>query len=238
LDALDEETAVFVGHDWGAPVVWNLALRAPERVRGVVGMSVPFTGRGAIDPLTALEAIFGDRFFYMVYFQAPGVADADLGSDPEDSIRRFMTAIEGDAASGLVTDLPKDGTRLRDWLPEPKALPAWLTEDDVSYYVSEFTRTGFTGGLNWYRNLRRNWEITDDLANRKVEVPATFIAGDRDPVIAMIQPEGMAEWVTDLRATLLIPGAGHWIQQERPGEVNAALLDFLAGLTSSVPANP
>jgi epoxide hydrolase A/B len=230
LDALGEERAVFVGHDWGAPVVWNLSLRAPSRVRGVVGMSVPFLPRGDVDPITTFDAIFGDNFFYMLYFQEPGVADADLGRDPRDTLRRFMVAISGEGAGGAFRVLPRHGTRLADWLPEPKALPPWLTPADLDYYVGEFERTGFTGGLNWYRNLRRNWELTEHLAKTKVEAPALFVAGELDPVVAMASPAGMDEWVPNLRGKVMLPGTGHWTQQERPAEVNAALIEFLSGL--------
>jgi pimeloyl-ACP methyl ester carboxylesterase len=230
LDDLGEERAVFVGHDWGAPVVWNLSMRAPERVRGVVGMSVPFLPRGDTDPISLFEALFGDNFFYMLYFQEPGVADADLGSDPRDTIARFMTSISAEGSAQAFRQLPSKGTRLRDWLPDPEALPGWLTEADLDYYVKEFSRTGFTGGLNWYRNMRRNWQITEDLADRKVTAPALFVAGELDPVITMASPAGMEEWVPDLRGKVMLPGTGHWTQQERPAEVNAALVDFLAAL--------
>jgi len=230
LDALGEEQAVFVGHDWGAPVVWNLALRAPERVRAVVGMSVPFLPRGDTDPITLFESLFGENFFYMLYFQEPGVADADLGRDPRDTLCRFMSAISAERAGEAFRPLPKQGTRLADWLPEPDALPSWLTQDDIDYYAAEFDRTGFTGGLNWYRNMRRNWELTEDTAGHKVIAPALFMAGEQDPVVTMASPAGMEEWVPDLRGTLMLPDTGHWTQQERPTEVNAALIDFLAGL--------
>ena len=228
LDALGKEQAVFVGHDWGAPVVWTLSLRAPDRVRAAVGMSVPFLPRGPVDPITAFEALFGDNFFYMLYFQEPGVADADLGQDAGDTMRRFMADLPADGQA--FRPLPRAGTRLRDWLPEPQARPSWLAADDVAYFASEFTRTGFTGGLNWYRNLRRNWELTEDLADTKIAMPAMFIAGERDPVIALAPVAGMEQWVPDLRKVLLLPETGHWVQQERPAEVNAALLEFLAGL--------
>jgi pimeloyl-ACP methyl ester carboxylesterase len=230
LDALGHDDAVFIGHDWGAPVVWNLALRAPERVRGVVGMSVPFLPRGDVDPISLFETLFGDTFFYMLYFQEPGVADADLGRDPRDTIHRFASAISAERSAETFQPLPKQGTRFADWLPDPGPLPRWLTEDDLDYYASEFSRTGFTGGLNWYRNMRRNWVITEDLAATKVASPALFIAGEMDPVVMMASPVGMEEWVPDLRGTVMLPATGHWTQQERPAEVNAALVDFLSAL--------
>jgi pimeloyl-ACP methyl ester carboxylesterase len=230
LDAMGEEQAVFVGHDWGAPVVWNLALRAPERVRAVVGMSVPFLPRGDTDPISLFEAIFADAFFYMLYFQEPGVADADLGADPRDTLRRFMSAISAEGAAETFRVLPRHGTRLTDWLADPGVLPGWLSEGDLDYYAAEFGRTGFTGGLNWYRNMRRNWEITEDLAQAKVVVPALFITGEQDPVAMMTSTAEMDEWVPDLRGKVTLPATGHWTQQERPAEVNAAVIDFLAGL--------
>ena len=231
LDALGEERAVFVGHDWGAPVVWHLAQRVPERVRAVVGMSVAFRGgRGPQPPIATMKELFGDTFFYILYFQQPGVADAELASDPEGFLRRFYWTISGDAPRDAFKVLPAEGTGLNDALSDTDALPAWLTPEDLAYYTAEFTRTGFTGGLNWYRNFDRNWEITPDLTGKKIEVPALFVAGDRDPVLLMTPPDAMDEWVPDLRAKVILPGAGHWTQQERPAEVNAALVDFLRQL--------
>jgi len=230
LDALGEERAVFVGHDWGAPVVWDLAQRAPDRVRGVVGLSVPFRPRGETDPITVFEALFADTFFYMLYFQEPGVADADLGRDPRDTLSRFMSAISAEGAANAFRALPREGTRLADWLSDPGALPDWLAEKDLDYYATEFGRTGFTGGLNWYRNMRRNWEITEDLAQTKVVAPALFISGEQDPVAMMTSTADMDEWVPDLRGKVTIPATGHWTQQERPAEVNTALIGFLSGL--------
>jgi pimeloyl-ACP methyl ester carboxylesterase len=233
LDALGEEQAVFVGHDWGAPVVWHLAQAAPERVRGVAAFSLPFSPRGANDTISTLEFLFGGNFFYMLYFQEPGVADGDLNADVDDSLRRILWAWSYRADSDqseLMRPLPRATTGLREWLPQPGGLPSWLSEEDFAYYVEEFSRTGFTGGLNWYRNLRRNWELTENLADVKVTVPAMFLTGDQDPVRLFIRGNDMAEWVTDLRATIIVPEAGHWVQREQADVVNAALLNFLSSL--------
>ena len=230
LDALGEERAVFVGHDWGAPVVWNLALRAPERMNAVVGMSVPFLPRGPMPPTKLFKAAFGDGFFYILYFQAPGIADAELGADPRLFLRKMLWTLSGEAPPGAYKPAPYQGIGFLDVMSDTDQLPPWLSGADLDYFVEEFTRTGFTGGLNWYRNFDRNWERTEDLAGRKVDIPALFVAGERDPVLVMASPAGMAEWVPDLRGTVILPGAGHWVQQERPAEVNAALVEFLAGL--------
>ena len=234
LDALGEERAVFVGHDWGGPVVWTLAQRAPARVRAVVGMSVPFVPRAPVPPVSLLKQIFGDIFFYLLYFQTPGVADADLSRDPATMMRRMLAGLSFDTTAIQASDMlsPKDGRGFVERLPEPAALPAWLPAADLEQYVREFTRTGFTGGLNWYRNLDRNWSLTEDLATTTVDMPALFIAGAGDAVLNMTPPSIMEGWVTDLRDTVLVPEAGHWVQQERPEPVNEALLKFLAGLPS------
>jgi pimeloyl-ACP methyl ester carboxylesterase len=235
LDELGHEQAVFVGHDWGSMVVWNMAQRFPERVRGVVGMSVPFSPRGPRGLVATLRQMLGDRFFYILYFQEPGVADADLGKDPREAMRRFLCAIaslsDGEGASqGLMTSLPAEGTTFWDWIGPAETLPAWLSEADLDVFASEFERTGFTGGINWYRNFDRNWEISESFGSRKIDLPAGFIAGKDDPVLVMANPSNMDGWVTDMRVNEIIPGAGHWVQQEKPSETNEALLRFFRSL--------
>ena len=231
LDALGEERAVFVGHDWGALVVWHLALAAPGRVEGVAGMSVPFVPRTPVPPTELFRAVAGDTFFYILYFQEVGPADRELAGDPRRTIARVLWSVSGDAPKGALRRLPREGTGYLDGLSDPPSqLPAWLTERDIDLYASEFSRTGFTGALNWYRNLDRNWALTEPMAGAKVAAPALFVAGERDPVLRMTPPEVMEGWVPDLRGSVVIPGAGHWIQQERPREVNRALRAFLAGL--------
>jgi pimeloyl-ACP methyl ester carboxylesterase len=230
LDALGEERAVFVGHDWGAIVVWALALIAPERVRGVAGLSVPFTPRGPIPPTHLFDALSGDRFFYILYFQEPGVADRELASDTRRTMASILYSASAFAPPGSIKRMPREGTGYLDVLTEPPELPPWLTEEDLELYVSEFQRTGFTGPLSWYRNFDRNWELMEPYAGAKVEVPALFLAGERDTVLKMLPPDVMDGWVADLRGSILIPGAGHWVQQERPDEVNRALVEFVSGL--------
>jgi pimeloyl-ACP methyl ester carboxylesterase len=213
LDAHDVELAIFVGHDWGANVVWQMAVQQPERVHAVVGMSVPFVPRAPAAPIPIMREHLGEDF-YMVWFQAPGVADEALARD----VRRTLTTKRVWTAAWA----EEDGEA-----PQP---PAWMSDDELQVYVEAFERSGFTGGLNWYRNIDRNWELGEPFAERRIEQPAMFLTGERDPVRQFMSTEAMHGWVTDLRAELVIDGAGHWVQQERPHEVNAALLDFLAGL--------
>ena len=212
LDALGERSAIFVGHDWGAQVVWHLALTAPERVRALAGLSVPFVPRAPAPPIAIMRANLGEDF-YIVWFQQPGVADAALASD----VRRTLTTSKQWTAHWAEDE------------DEPSR-PPWLSEQELDVYVEAFTRTGFSGGLNWYRNIDRNWELGAAYAERRITAPALFLTGERDPVRTFMPAEAMNGWVTDLRAEIVVPGAGHWVQQERPREVGAALLEFIEGL--------
>ena len=229
LDARGEERAVFVGHDWGAMIVWALAQRFPERVEAVAAMSVPFRPRASRRPTDLLRKVHGDGFFYILYFQEPGPADAEFDADPALTLRRVLYTVSGDSPPGAWQPGRAGGSML-DGLSEPDRLPSWLTDDDLAYVTSQFVRSGFTGGLNYYRNIDRNWELEEQWAGRRIEVPAVFVAGERDPVLNWIRPDAMVEWVPGLRESVIVPGAGHWIQQERPEEVNEILLRFLQSL--------
>ena len=236
LDALKAEQAVIVGHDWGAPVAWSAALLRPDRFRGVIGLSVPYIPRRRTRP-TSVMPQNADAVFYQLYFQSPGEAEAELERDVGLTLRRLLYSASGDVpqreGSADVGMVPRSGgflTRMRT----PETLPAWLTEADLAFYTSEFARTGFRGGLNWYRNIDRNWELLGAFAGARVTVPALFIAGDRDLVVSF---RGMSElianlqtFVPELRRTVMLKGCGHWTQQERAAEVNAAILEFLQHL--------
>ncbi|WP_020669616.1 alpha/beta fold hydrolase [Amycolatopsis nigrescens] len=232
IDALGEEKAAVVGHDWGAPVAWHTALFRPDRVRGVAGLSVPHAPRGSVPPLTAMRAAFGESF-YMNYFQQPGRADEELAADPADAFRRLLVGLSGDADQVRPMLVPP-GKEFTDLWPWPETLPHWLTEHDLETYVAEYAEAGFTGGLNWYRNLNRNWELTAAWKGARIAVPALFVGGDRDPVLAGRTGEAIEATlraaVPGLTRSVLLPGGGHWLQQERPAEVNAALLQFLQAL--------
>jgi pimeloyl-ACP methyl ester carboxylesterase len=232
LDDIGAERAVFVGHDWGAMVVWHLALLHPERVAGVMGISVPFVPRPPAPPTELMRAIFADRFFYFLYFQEPGVADADLAADTGETMRRMLAGLQVDHAddgelSGLSTP---DGTGFVDRLPPVPHLPDWLSEEELDHYVAEFSRTGFTGGISWYRNIDRSWALTPQLDGAHVTVPAAFITGSADPVALMSPAAVMDGLLDDERGRLVVPGAGHWVHQQAPDVVNAELLRFLGGL--------
>lgn len=213
LDAEGEQQAVFVGHDWGAFAVWALAAYYPERVRAVAGLSVPFVPRAPAPPIPIMRRHIGEDF-YIVWFQEPGVADEALGRD----VRRTLTTSRQWTAS---------------WAEEEGAnprRPEWLPEEDLQVYIDAFEKTGFTGGLNWYRNMDRNWELTEPWKDSRVEQPALFLTGELDLVRNFMPAAAMNGWVTDLRREVIVPGAGHWVQQQAPEAVNAALLEFLGEL--------
>jgi pimeloyl-ACP methyl ester carboxylesterase len=237
IEALSPDgQAILIGHDWGAPIVWNTALTRPDRVRAVCGLSVPYLGVATRSFREVFEEVFTarGRFFYQAYFQAEGVAEAELEANPRDSLRRFYYAISGDAPDGAwPTDKPVDA-KLLDRLADPNPFPAWLSEHDLDYYAGEFERSGFRGPLNRYRNHDRDFAYLSGFAGRKIEQPALFIGGERDLVLSMLGRGDlvslMRNAVCDLRGADILPGCGHWTQQERPAEVNARLLDWLGGL--------
>jgi pimeloyl-ACP methyl ester carboxylesterase len=235
IEALGEERAILVGHDWGAPIVWNTALFHPEKVRAVMGLSVPHTGRGPAPRIELFRKIYKDRFFYQLYFQTPGVAEAELEADVRSSLRKiyYSASAEGSAAGGLLAGKPPDA-RLLDGVPDPEPFPAWLTDADLDYYVGEFQRSGFRGPLNRYRTSELDFAQQVVVADKRIEQPAAFVAGSLDPVLRFIPGLDLIEMmrgrVSDLRLVRLIEGAGHWVQQERPAEVGAALVEFLRGL--------
>ncbi len=244
VDGFGAETAVIAGHDWGAPVAWHCALLRPDRFRAVVGLSVPFVPRSPIRPTSVMPQT-EDAFFYQLYFQSPGVAEAELERDPGRTIRSVLYSASGDvprtgnppAAGREVGMVPRQGgflTRLADPVSLLPGLPSWLTQTDVDFYAQEFTRTGFAGGLNWYRNIDRNWELLAPFAGSKVTVPALYMAGDRDLVVAFRGMQkimaNLAHFVPQLRSTVILPGCGHWTQQERAREVNDAMIGFLRQL--------
>jgi pimeloyl-ACP methyl ester carboxylesterase len=231
VGALGEQSAVLVGHDWGAPVAWHTAMLRPDLVRAVAGLSVPFSGRSSMPTLTAACQRFGERF-YQIYFQQPGV-EQDFEADPRESFRRLLSGLAGDSPEPHPMVIPA-GERFFDSWVSPARLPDWLTEADITNFVDEFAEAGFSGPLNWYRNIDRNWALTSAWQGARITPPALFLAGGRDPAMSWYDTGKLAgmlrRYLPDLRGVQLYAGAGHWLQQERPTEVSSALVEFIKSI--------
>jgi pimeloyl-ACP methyl ester carboxylesterase len=236
-DALGVRQAVIAGHDVGATIAWQAALLRPDRFRAVIALSPPFRPRGfgSSGPPTTLMPRNENALFYQLFLQTPE-AEAALGRDLRRTFRSQFYSLSGDRppsasggfAGGMVPRNGGNGAVLTD----PASLPAWITEADIDVYVAEFTRSGFRGPLAWYRNVDRNWELMAPFAGAAVSVPALYIAGDRDFVAAAFS-QAIAQqsaMVPKLRPAIMLPGCGHWTEQERAPEVSAAMIDFLRSL--------
>ena len=235
LDELDAPRGVFVGHDFGAPAAWSVALRAPERVAGLVLLSVPYDPvRLPVAPSTVYAHVAREHFLHTHYFQQRGVPDAELSGDVRGFLARIFHALSGAYRYVDVWQHPSEGNGYLDVLPEAPPLPwPWLTSAEFDVYADTFERTGFTGGLNWYRALDANWRLDEAYAGRTIDVPSLFVAGGNEPVLDVLGPQALRRMrtaLTDLRGEHLLDGAGHWVQQERPAEVAALLTEFLRSL--------
>lgn len=228
VQALGATRAMVVGHDWGAPVAWHAALFRPDIFTAVAGLSVPPPFRGRGKPLELLRAS-GVTNFYWQYFQTPGVAEAELERD----VARTMRIVLGGRglADPTAAMFVQDGKGFLGHATTDEPLPAWLSEADLAYFTEAFRKSGFRGGLNWYRNLDRNWELTAPWQDAQIHQPSLFIAGSKDAVITGLigakRVNELERVLPNLKRKLIIEGAGHWVQQERPDEVNAALVGFL-----------
>ena len=227
LNALGLKKAIFCGHDRGGLIVWQMPLFHPDRVAGVIGVNTPFLARPTIDPIMGMRAMFGENM-YIVYFQKPGEADAALAKDVGKSFRFFMRK---NGVSALdYAKLPKEARNLElvNAIQSDESLwpgEALLTPDELKVFVDTFTRTGFTGGINWYRNMTRNWEVSGTM-EQKVHVPGLMIMAEDDVVLSPAMADGMERFVPDLER-VLIRHCGHWTQQEHPEETSAAMIDWL-----------
>ena len=231
LDHLGFPTAAIVGHDWGATIAWGAALLRPDRFNAVAGLSVPYTPRGPAS-LPEMLKRGAPPSFYILYFLEPGVAEAELDSDPRTFLRRIFYSNSGDLPADLQpVMMVADTGQLTDSLLEPDKPIPWLTEKDLDVYTHAFVRSGFRGALNTYRSLHRSWELTAAWNDRKIEIPALYIGGSRDIVLSF---PGMREAIDKFKyfaplsePPLVIEGVGHWVQHEAPSQVNKALIAFL-----------
>jgi len=225
--ALGEKQAVIVGHDWGAPVAWHAAMFRPDMFRAVAGLSVPPMLRGRSRPLDVLRES-GITNFYWQYFQTPGVAESEFERDVTRTMRIVLGGGFADPATALFV---KEDAGFLGNAKADRPLPRWLTEADFAHFVAAYRKSGFHGGLNWYRNIDRNWELTAPWQDAQIAQPSLFVAGAKDAVITgLIGAKRIADMervLPNLKQKLIIDGAGHWIQQERADEVNAVLIAFL-----------
>ena len=235
VSALGEEKAIIVGHDWGAPVAWHCALLRPDIFHALGLLSVPYLARmpGTMRATEAMKLMAGEQEFYQLYFQEPGKAEAEFEADVRRSMLAFLYSASGDPPpEQRWRFLFGKHEKLMDTVTVPDILPDWLTEADLDFFSKEFEQSGFRGGLNWYRNIDRMSELTPFLIGAKIQQPTLFVAGEIDAVLLMYgeQIKTLEQNVPNLKKKVIVPGAGHWIQQERPGEVNELLIEFLKGL--------
>jgi pimeloyl-ACP methyl ester carboxylesterase len=239
IDALSPDApAVLIGHDWGAPIVWSTAVLHPDKVRGVAGLSVPYFGQPPVPVTQIIKAMYTEqgKFFYQAYFQDEGVAEAAFEADVRTGLRKLYYAASGDSDGMWSTSEKKHGDALLEGLPDPDPFPAWLSEDDLDYFVGEFKKSGFRGPLNRYRNFDRDWADMNRIEDRIIRQPSLFIVGERDLVVRMFggdagaAVERMRANTSDFRGAHVIPRIGHWTQQEAPVETTGRLIDWLATL--------
>ena len=232
LDALGLAQCAIVGHDWGGAVAWNAALMAPDRIARVVGLNTPFFPRAPLKPTELMELAAAGKFHYILYFQEPGMAEAELERDVRRSLRGFYQEAQEFAATMDPQGAPgvwgPAGGGILDRLPDRRH-GRFLSDEDFEVFARAFIKTGFRGGLNWYRCIDQSWEESANLEQR-VTQRALMITAEFDPVLRPELCNGMEAWVPNLTRTVLIKGAGHWTQQEKPEGVNSALLEFLDDL--------
>lgn len=234
IDQLGGGTAIVFGHDWGAPIAWNTALLYPAKVTAVAGLSVPYIPQGPVSFIDMVKTIYKDRFFYQLYFQKEGVAEAELEADIPTALRKTYFAVCGAAPLNKWLEHKRADAKLLDGMIDPHPFPDFMGEEDLRVYVDAFRTGGFRDPLNRYRAQNIDPGELADVAGKSVTQPSFFIAGARDPVRSFIPGMDLYEnpgaACTDFRGSTILPGIGHWVQQEAPTQTNAALEDFLKGL--------
>lgn len=235
LDDLGAKQAILLSHDFGTIISWTMVLLYPDRFSAFVPTSVPWFGRGPVSPIEIWQQRYREDFYYILYHQEPGVAEAEYDADPSGMLLRMFQSPGAARKEPLITDPKRAAGGMIGRRGEPLGLPTWLTQADFDYYVSQFEKSGFRGGVNYYRNFHRNWVITEELAGARIEIPTLFIAGEFDTVLAGANAETlqakMSRVIADLRSVELLPGIGHWVQQEAPQEVNRLILGFLESMS-------
>ena len=233
IDALDYDQAIIVGHDLGASLSWQISLLFPEKVKALVTLSIPYGGRALARPVEHMRKVFGQKFFYIIYFQEEGVAENEFDADVRETLLRIfysLSAEGGERAQKFVaSDNSNTAEKYLDTTILPNVLPDWLSEDDLAYYVSRYEKKGFRGIINWYRCLDIYWDRTEHLAGKKVTQPTLFIGGKKDPITYMVRKaiDRLPQLVEDLRGLEFIEDCGHWISSEQTEELNDRLLQFV-----------
>jgi pimeloyl-ACP methyl ester carboxylesterase len=234
VNQIGDGKAILFGHDWGAPIVWTTSVLHPDVITAVAGLSVPYNPVSGVSFVDRMREVYADRFFYQSYFQAEGVAEAELEADIPASLRKIYFAASGDAPPDAWFKHKPADAKLLDGMVDPTPYPAWMAAADLDVYVDAFRKSGFRGPLNRYRAQRFDAADLASIKGRPVTQPSCFIAGERDIVRKMVPgtdrfgDPGAA--CKDFRGSVIIPGVGHWVQQEAPAETNAALEKFLNGL--------
>ncbi len=234
IDELGAGTAILFGHDWGAPIVWNTALLYPHKVIAVAGLSVPFFPRGATSFLDMAKALYKDRFFYQLYFQKEGAAEAEFEADIPTTLRKIYFALSGSAPVNKFLEHKPPDAKALDGMIDPEPFPNWMTDEDLRVYVEAFRAGGLRGPLNRYRAQNIDFNDMAEFAGKPVIQPSYFVAGERDPVRSFIPGTDLyanpGVGCTDFRGSAILSGIGHWVQQEAPEQTNAALQQFLSKL--------
>ena len=237
ITALGHEQAIIVGHDLGASLTWQICLLYPKKVKAVIALSIPYGGRALAKPIPHMRKVFGDNFFYILYFQDQGVAEKEFDADVRETLLRiyFSLGAEGSeiATQFVASDNPKSAEKYLDTTILPETLPTWLSETDLAYYVSRYEKEGFRGIINWYRCLDIYWERTPHLAGKKITQPTYFIAGKNDPITHMVRKaiKRLPTVVEDLRGVEFFDNCGHWISCEQTDLLNEKIVEFIDGLT-------